>query len=268
MLAPGQIGTSPKGKAASAATGRIHADGGSGRIRLGDEAADQKSYPTFHMGLTWIPHKREYVVAYAATIILGWLLTQPRENREHRWIQIFITLAAVHTCFYALSLVDGIHTPDFIGLDDSDAYLKSAAIVIATATVLAVTWSGSLATFGGLLLELLIDSPDDRELPQDKISQAFALLRAGDTRRAVRLAGLCIRADRSDLDTRVAAAQVYKTARHFWKARWHCHYVLLNRYAMATHRCRAQQLLEEIEEDRPNPIGRLFKRKPQKIKLS
>jgi hypothetical protein len=37
-------------------------------------------------------------MAYAATIILGWLLTQPRENREHRWLQNFITLAAVHTC--------------------------------------------------------------------------------------------------------------------------------------------------------------------------
>ena len=117
-------------------------------------------------------------------------------------------------------------------------------------------------------MEFLIDSPDERELPQDKISRAFALLRAGDTLRAVRLAGLCIRADRSDLDTRVAAAQVYKTARHFWKARWHCHYVLFNRYAMATHRCRAHQLLEKIQEDRPNPIERLFKRKPQKIKLS
>ena len=91
---------------------------------------------------------------------------------------------------------------------------------------------------------------------KQQISQAFALLRAGDTRRAVRLAGLCIRADRSDLDTRVAAAQVCKTARHFWKARWHCHYVLFNRYAMATHRCRAHQLLEEIQEDRPNPIGK------------
>ena len=48
------------------------------------------------MHITWLPQKRDYFIAYAVTILIGLLLTQPSDCRGRRWVQILISLGVVH----------------------------------------------------------------------------------------------------------------------------------------------------------------------------
>ena len=220
------------------------------------------------MHITWLPQKRDYLIAYAVTVLIGLLLTHPGESRGRRWVQILISLGVVHLGLYALSSFEAIRRPDFIGIDDPKNYIKSVSIFLSAAAALAVIWTGCLTNIGALIFEFLLDSPDNRDLPQERIATAFALLRSGNKRRARRLAGVCIREDPGNFETRLAAVQIYRRTGCYWKARWQCFYVLLNRYSLAANRYCARHLLEEIRSDHPSRLESLFLRRPQKIRLS
>jgi len=220
------------------------------------------------MQITWLPQKRDYLIAYAVTIFIGLLLTHPSESRSRRWVQILISVGVVHLGLYALSAFAAVRKPDFIGIDDSENYIKSVSIFLGAAAALAVIWTGCLANIGALVLEFLLDSPDNRRLPQERIEKAFALLKAGNKRRARRLAGSCIREDAGNFETRLAAVRIFLATDCFWRARWHCFYVLFNRYSLSANRDCARHLLEEIRADHPSQLEVLFLRGPQKITLS
>ena len=136
------------------------------------------------MHITWLPQKTDYFIAYAVTILIGLLLTQPSESRGRRWVQILISLGVVQLGLYALSALDAVRRPDFIGIDDSENYIKSVSLFLCVAAALAVIWTGSLANIGALIFESLLDSPDNRSLPQERIEKAFALLKSGNKWRA------------------------------------------------------------------------------------
>jgi len=220
------------------------------------------------MQVTWLPQKKDYLIAYAVTIFIGLLLTQPSESRGRRWVQILISVGVVHLGLYALSVFEAVRRPGFIGIDDSENYLKSISIFLCVAAVLGVIWTGCLANIGALVFEFLLDSPDNRRLPQERIEKAFALLKAGNKRRARRLAGGCIREDTGNFETRLAAVRIFLATNCFWRARWHCFYVLFNRYSLSANQYCARRLLEEIRSDHPNRLEALFLRRPQKIRLS
>ena len=220
------------------------------------------------MQITWLPQRRDYLIAYAVTIFIGLLLTQPSESRGRRWVQILISVGAVHFGLYALSTFAAVRRPDFIGIDDSENYIKSVSIFLCVAAALALIWTGCLANMGALVFEFLLDSPDDRVLPQERIEKAFTLLKSGDKRRARRLAHICIREDRGNFDTRLAAARVFIATGCFWRARWHCFYVLLHHYSPPANRFCARHLLDEIRCKHASRLESLFLRRPRKIRLS
>jgi hypothetical protein len=219
------------------------------------------------MQITWLPQRRDYFIAYAVTIAIGLLLTQPSESRSRRWVQILISVAVVHFGLYALSAFEAVRKPDFIGIDDSGGYIKSVSIFLCVAGALAVIWTGCLTDIGALVFEFLLDSPDNRGLPQERIEKAFALLNAGKKWRARRMAGICVREDRGNFNTRLAAARVFMLTHSFWRARWHCYYILLKRRSSPAYRFGARHLLDEIRASHPSRLENLFLRKPQKIRL-
>lgn len=220
------------------------------------------------MQITWLPHRRDHLIAYAVTVFIGLLLTQPRESRGRRWVQILISVGVVHFGLYALSAFAAVRKPDFIGIDDSENYIKSVSIFLCVAAALAVIWTGTLANIGALVFESLLDSPDNRALPQERIEKAFALLKSGNKRRARRLASVCIREDPRNFDTRLAAARIFMATGCFWRARWHCFYVLLNRHSAPSNRFCAHHLLDEIRAKHPSWFENLFVCAPQKLRLS
>ena len=220
------------------------------------------------MHITWLPQKRDYFIAYAVTILIGLLLTQPSDCRGRRWVQILISLGVVHLGLYALSVLDAVRRPDFIGIDDSENYIKSVSLFLCVAAALAVIWTGSLANIGALIFVSLLDSPDNRGLPQERIEKAFALLKSGNKWRARRLAGVCVREDPGNFEKRLAAARIFLATGCFWRARWQCFYVLFNRYSLPANRYCARHLLDEIRAGHPSRIKNLSVRRPQKIKLS
>jgi hypothetical protein len=219
------------------------------------------------MQITWLPQRRDYYIAYAVTIVIGWLLTQPSESRGRRWIHIFVSVGVVHFGLYALSAFQAVRKPDFVGIDDSEGYIKSVSIFLLVAGALAVIWTGCLADLGALVFQFLLDSPDNRSLPQERIERAFVLLNAGKKWRARRVAGICIREDRSNLNTRLAAARLFMLAGSPWRARWHCYYILLKRRSSPAYRFGARHLLDEIRTNHPSRVESLLLRKPQKIRL-
>lgn len=220
------------------------------------------------MQITWLPQRRDYLIAYAVTICIGLLLTQPIESRGRRWVQILISLGVVHLGLYALSAFAAVRRREFIGIDDPENYIKSVSIFLCVAAALAVIWTGCLANMGALIFEFLLDSPDNRGLPRERIEKASSLLKSGDNRRARRLAHVCIYEDPGDFYTRLAAARVFIATGCFWRARWQCFYVLLNRHSPPSNRFCARHLLEEIRARHPSQLESLFLRSPQKIKLS
>jgi hypothetical protein len=220
------------------------------------------------MQITWLPQRKDYLIAYAVTIFIGLLLTQPSESRGRRWVQILISVGVVHLGLYALSTFAAVRRPDFIGIGDTENYIKSVSIFLCVAAVLAVIWTGCLASIGALIFEFLLDSPDNRGLPQERIEKAFTLLKSGHKRRARRLAHACIWEDRSNFDIRLAAARVFIATGCFWRARWQCFYVLLNRHSPPSNRFCARHLLDEIRARHPSRLESLFLRSPQKIRLS
>ncbi len=220
------------------------------------------------MQITWLPQRRDYLIAYAVTILIGLLLTHPSESRGRRWVQILLSLGVVHLGLYALSVFAAVRRPDFIGIDDPENYIKSVSLFLCVAAALAVIWTGCLANIGALIFASLLDSPDNRGLPQERIGQAFTLLKSGHKRRARRLAHACIREDRSNFDTRLAAARVFIATGCFWSARWQCFYVLLHRHSPPTSRFCARHLLDEIRCKHPSRIESVILRSPQKIRLS
>lgn len=220
------------------------------------------------MQITWLSQRRDYFIAYAVTIVIGLLLTQPSESRSRRWMQILISLGVLHLGLYALSAFAAVRRPDFIGIDDPENYIKSVSIFLCVAAALAVIWTGCLANIGALIFESLLDSPDNRGLPQARIEKAFTLLKSGRKRGARRLAHACIREDRSNFDIRLAAARVFIATRCFWRARWQCFYVLLNRHSPPSNRFCARHLLDEIRARHPSQFESVFLRSPGKIRLS
>jgi len=220
------------------------------------------------MQITWLPQRRDYLIAYAVTIFIGLLLTQPSESRGRRWVQILTSAGVVHLGLYALSAFAAVRRPDFIGIDDPENYLKSVSMFLCVAAALAVIWTGALANIGALIFEFLLDSPDNRGLPQKRIGKAFTLLKSGQKRRARRLAHACIREDRGNVDTRLAAARVFIATGCFWRARWQCFHVLLNRYSAPANRFCARHLLDEIRARHPSRLESLFVPSPKKIRLS
>jgi len=220
------------------------------------------------MQITWLPQRRDYLIAYAVTIFIGLLLTQPSESRTRRWVQILISLGVVHLGLYALSAFAAVRKPDFIGIDDAENYIKSVSIFLCVAAALAVIWTGCVANIGALMFESLLDSPDNRGLPQERIEKAFALLKSGNKRRARRLASACIREDSGNFDTRLVAARIFMVTGQFWRARWQCFYVLLNRHSTPSNRFCAHHLLDEIRARHPSRLESLFLRGPEKIRLS
>ena len=219
------------------------------------------------MQITWLPQRKDYFIAYAVTIVVGWLLTQPSESRSRRWIHILVSVGVVHFGLYALSAFQAVRKPDFVGIDDSQGYIQSVSIFLLVAGALAVIWTGCLADLGALVFEFLLDSPDNRGLPQERIEKAFALLNAGKKWRARRMAGVCIRADSGNLNTRLAAARLFMLAGAPWRARWHCYYILLKRRSSPDYRFGARDLLDEIRVNHPSRLASLFMRKPRKIRL-
>lgn len=219
------------------------------------------------MQITWLPQRRDYLIAYAVTIVIGLFLTQPGESRSRRWTHILISVGVVHLGLYALSTFGAVRKPDFVGIDDSEGYIKCVSIFLFVAIALAVTWTGCLADIGALVFEFLLDSPDNRSLPQERIERAFALLNAGKKWRARRVAGICIREDRSNPNTRLAAARIFMLAGSYWRARWHCYYILLKRRSSPAYRFGAHHLLDEIRTNHPSRLEKLFLRKPRKIRL-
>lgn len=219
------------------------------------------------MEITWLPQRRDYYIAYAVTIVVGLFLTHPSESRSRRWIQILISVGVVHFGLYALSAFQAVRKPDFVGIDDSDGYIKSVSIFLCVGGALAVIWTGCLTDIGALVFQFLLDSPDNRSLPQERIEKAFALLNVGKKWRARRMAGVCIREDRGNLNTRLAAARLFMLAGSYWRARWHCYYILLKRRSSPAYRFGARHLLDEIRANHPNRLENLFRRRPQKVRL-
>src|SRR6266581_5886692 len=204
------------------------------------------------MHITWLPQKRDYFIAYAVTILIGLLLTQPSDCRGRRWVQILISLGVVHLGLYALSAFEAVRKPDFSGIDDSENYIKSVSLFLCVAAALAVIWTGCLANIGALIFESLLDSPDNRGLPHEQIENAFALLKSGNKWRARRLAGMCIREDPGNFEMRLAAVRLFLTTGCFWRARWQCFCVLFNRYSLPANRYGARHLLDEICAGHPS----------------
>jgi hypothetical protein len=201
-----------------------------------------------------------------ATFVIALLLSRSIESRKGRWARIGISFVVVFPGTQAFGFFESVHRPDFI--EQSIAYLTAVAVVLGASGVLAATWAGPVAKIGTMLLESLIDSADNRSLPQTRLHEACALLKVKDYRQARRLAKLCVHENPDDIDTRLVAARILLTSGCRRSAQWHCWRVLFGHRSSPSQQSCARYLLDQIRSIPKQPSNRSPWHPPQKLKLN
>ena len=136
------------------------------------------------MNINWMPTTESYTIALLATAVTGILLTQPVELRERRFLRILLSLAAVWFGISGAGQFQAVHTADFIGIMDKEAYLKGTFRVIVASTVLALLWASVLTHYGARFLFGMLDSSSEAQAVD--LRPIHEIARTGNNGKALR----------------------------------------------------------------------------------
>jgi hypothetical protein len=162
---------------------------------------------------TYIPRSRDFVTIEIATIIIGFLITQPMELRPRRWLKIGASMALVYWGLLTLEVPVRVEITQ-----RQDSILAFLGYVL-PAAFLAAIWTGDICYFTTKIAMNLIDSPETSGPPVSPHRSARLAANQGDWGDALRFVKSKRVEDHSNYETLVLKAKLHQQMNHRWRAK-------------------------------------------------
>jgi hypothetical protein len=202
---------------------------------------------------TYVPREKDFLAIELATALLGFLITQPVEMRDRRWLKIGASVALVYVGLFALRIPvslapenRGINVFAFFG------FLVPAALV-------AAIWAPCFASFLSQLSLQLIDPSGPDQTEDTRLKPAYDAARQGQYRLALKLLKPKLLLDPRNYEALVLKARLHRQLDRKWRAKWTLAKVLRNRQLTASQLDHADYLRRNLA-NKTDPCWTLVKR--------
>jgi hypothetical protein len=159
---------------------------------------------------TYVPEQRDFVIAGAATLIIGFLMTLPAELRPRRWLKIGASLALVFAGLLTLRVQVSIE------LAQRHESLFTFLVYLVPAILLTGIWAPVLASLVSKFFLHLLDWPQG-ETPISNFRSASLTARRGDFNDALRFVKRDPTSDHEHYETFLLKAKLHRQMNHKWR---------------------------------------------------
>jgi hypothetical protein len=175
-----------------------------------------------------------------ATALLGFLITQPVEMRDRRWLKISASVALVYLGLLALRVQAVPST------SNSDTKVFAFFGFLVPAALLAAIWASPFTSFlSNLFLQLIAPSgPDETE--DSRLRPAYEAARQGQYRLALKLVKPKLLLDPWHYEALVLKARLHRQLNRTWRARWTLAKILRHRHLTPGQREHVQYLRRSL----------------------
>jgi hypothetical protein len=163
---------------------------------------------------TYMPQSGDFVTIEIATIIIGFLITQPLELRPRRWLKIGASMVLVYLGLLILRV------PVSVAPAQRHESIFAFLGYLLPATFLAAIWTNPVCLILARLSLHLIDSHDTTGTPAPHPGSAGRAARQGNYHDALQLARARLAEDHTHYETLVLKAKLHQQLNHKWRAKW------------------------------------------------
>ncbi|MFO1478293.1 MAG: hypothetical protein U1F98_16795 [Verrucomicrobiota bacterium] len=163
---------------------------------------------------TYIPEWRDFLLAEAAALSIGLVLSWPPDLRYRRWLKLLATAGLVGWGMITLRV------PVSRALEGRSGSVFAFLGYLAPVMLLAATWTPNLTVSASHVLSHLLDSPGRNHEHEPNLGLAHRAARRGEFREALRLAGASLLEDGDLYEALVLKAKLHRRLNQRRRTLW------------------------------------------------
>ena len=182
--------------------------------RLGVVTGTQQNL--LHVGSfeTYVPREKDFLGIELATVLLGFLITQPVEMRDRRWRKIGASVVLVYLGLLALRI------PVSLAATNRGTNVFAFFGFVLPAALLAAVWASSFTSVLSTLTLQLIDPAGADETEDTRLKPAYVAARQGQYRLALKLLKPKLLLDPRNYEALILRARLHRQLNRKWRAKW------------------------------------------------